>query len=844
MVEVAGQPRMAKGHPNVYWDQEDIEHYKDMLKTSTELQQNLANLKTTMDKRIAQPIDVPPPQKKPDGKWMFPGDYFPATALKGKDTPVFRFKSMMARDSEAVSDLGTIYALTGDEKYAEYARKLLLAYAHCSQWGVSPAYKIHSEIGMTGALLTESFFMMSMARGYDLIYNLPSWTKEERAQLHDDFFFPMALTMLYPGWTGTDTPWYACHRTNRSYFACVSVLAEGYATDDQELINAALYGIHPKGDFSKADQFPPEKPWTAATADDPTYGIMTRFFAPDCIRGGMWIEPSLGYSLYTLSSMIGAAEISWHHNIDLYRHNNAIFKNMFDAPLLLSYPDMTETGMGSGRRSLFEYHAATIYEYGYRRYHDPRYLAIINGNEKGKPGRSLRLSASGNCPPSILYDLDAKQAPPQGPKPSVNWPLVGPGVLRTAPAEGKTLQQSIVLISGPSVSKASPNKLHIELFAFDDILVPSAGIDFPDHNGQPGVWYHSTIAQNTLTVDEKNQEYYYSDPRTKAHAEQVVFAPAENMGLQRSWTDSVYSGVTMDRALFMTANYVADLYGAFSSAPHKYDLAWHIRGDLSSGLKFEPFSFTAPLGEGYDVFTNVRHVSVPTQPWEINFTRDTHVARLQGASAPDAQLIAADGGMFHDVVLLGDSKKEPTAPTILERRETTSTIYGNILDFSDSKDDYVKKVEQAGGLDAGYGVLKVQTAKGTDLCFAAYRLGGYKVEGIETDSMQAFVERDGTKVKAMYLAGGKNLKLPEGSIQRSEPGLAYVETSTKGGYIVGNPSPTNATVTVDLPALAGMKAYHLDAEGKRGDSAGAANATGSYSVELKTNTKVEFVPAS
>ena len=29
-----------------------------------------------------------------------------------------------------VSDLGTVYALTGEEKYAEYARKLLLAYAH------------------------------------------------------------------------------------------------------------------------------------------------------------------------------------------------------------------------------------------------------------------------------------------------------------------------------------------------------------------------------------------------------------------------------------------------------------------------------------------------------------------------------------------------------------------------------------------------------------------------------------------------------------------------------------------------------------------------------------------
>jgi hypothetical protein len=841
-VEVFGQPRMTTGHPNAYWDQEDIDHYKEMLKTSTELQQLLATLKSTMDKRIAEPIDVPPPQKGPDGKWMFPGDYFPATALHGgKDTPIFRFKTMCQRDSEAVSDLGTLYALTGDEKYAEYARKLLLAYAHCSEWGVSPIYNVRSEIGMTGALLGEAFIMMGWARGYDLIYNSPSWTKEDRAQLHDDLFYPLALTVLYPAWPGTDTPWYACHRTNRSFFNCVSVLVAGCATDDQELVNAALYGIHPKGDFSKAGQFPPEKPWTAATADDPTYGLMTRYFAPDCIRGGMWVEPSLGYSLYTLSSMVGAAEILWHHNIDLYRHNNAIFKNMFDAPILFTYPDQTEPGMGSGRRSLFEYHASTIYEYGYRRYHDPRYLAVINGD--AKPERTLRLSASGSCPPSILFDLDSKEAPTPGPKPSVNWPLVGPGVLRTPASDGKGLQQNLVLMSGPSASKSDPDKLNIELFALGDILMPSPGHNFPFHNTIVPKWYLSTVAQNTLSVDGKTQEYYYSNPKTTAHAEQVIFAPADVMGMQRSWTDSVYSGVTMDRAVFMTTDYFADIFGAFSQAPHKYDLAWHIRGDVSSGLKFDPFSFPAPLGDGYDVLTNLRHAAVPDQPWSMTFTRDNHIARLQAAGASDAQVIVGDGGLFHDVVVRGSSPTDPTAPTVLERRETSSTVYGNALDYSDSKDGFVKGVEQEGGLDAGYGLLKVQTVKGTDLCFAAYRPGTYTAGGMETDSQQAFVEMDGAKVQALYLGGGKSLKLPGAEIERDEPGLAYVEQLQNGAYMVGNSSPTDATVTVNIPALAGMKAYYLKATGERGETAGAAKSDGSFSVALKANAKVELVSA-
>ena len=396
-------------------------------------------------------------------------------------------------------------------------------------------------------------------------------------------------------------------------------------------------------------------------------------------------------------------------------------------------------------------------------------------------------------------------------------------------------------MSGASASKSDPDKLHIELFALDDILMPSPGHDFPFHNTIVPKWYLCTLSQNTMLVDEKTQEFYYSNPKTQAHAEQVIFAPATNMGMQRSWTDSVYSGVTLDRAVFMTTDYFADIFGAFSQAPHTYDLAWHIRGDVSSGLKLDPFSFAAPLGEGYDVLTNLRHASVPDQPWSMTFTRDAHLATLHAASAPAAQVIVGEDGLFHDVVVRGSSPTDPTAPTILERRETAATVYGNVLDYSGGKEGFVKGVAQEGGLDAGYALLKVQTARGTDLCFAAYRPGSYKAGGLETDSEQAFVEMDGTKVKAMYLGGGKMLKVPGGSIERHEPGLAYVEPLADGSYIIGNPSPSDATVTVNMPVLAGKKAFHVDAAGKQDETAGAVGADGSFSVVLKANAKVELV---
>ena len=168
----------------------------------------------------------------------------------------------------------------------------------------------------------------------------------------------------------------------------------------------------------------------------------------------------------------------------------------------------------------------------------------------------------------------------------------------------------------------------------------------------------------------------------------------------------------------MTMDYYADIFGVFSQSPHKYDLAWHIRGDVSSTLKFNPLTFPEPVANGYNTLTHLRQALVPDVPWSMTFTRDAHLARLHAAGAPAAQVIVGDGGLFYDkrVRANSGSNNMPTAPTILERRDRTSyTLYGNVLDYSDCKEGFVKGVEQEGGLDVGYGLLKVQTVQGTDL---------------------------------------------------------------------------------------------------------------------------------
>lgn len=877
-VQVSGQPRMTKGHPCTLWDQEDINHYKEMLKTSKELQFQLDDLKAAMDARIATPVDIPAP---PTGK-NFPGDYFPAVADRPNATAPEKLRIYASRDNQAVAHLGILYALTGEEKYADYAKQLLLAYAHASQYNGNPQTNYRNNQGLISQLLEDAQILDGFALGYDLIYNLPSWKPEERAQVHDEWLRPLAMEMVYPGTPEKKgQPSFAAQSNNRGLIGSVSVLWAGYATDDEELVNAGLYGVHPTTDKAINEHmklFPPLQDWTVGTKENPAEGLLTTHFTPTCIPGGMWVEGTPSYAFYALGSMIDAAEMAWHHNLDLYRYNDCILKYMFDFPLLMSYPDLTTPGENDAHResivlcafpnALKNFGAPpNLYEYAYRRYQDPAYLPVINNAEEkaylanptplpsppapgatpppapppGTPPpyseRHLTLTKIGVIPPSLLYDLDpAEGKAASALQPSVNYSLVGYGILRTPTLDGSSTQ-GLILSYGPTASHGHPDKLHIDLYAFNDVLVPTPGVNFPYNNPNIPKWLHTTLAHNTLTVDEKSQEYLGTNPKSTARADQTIFAPASTVGLQRAWTDSVYPGVTMDRSLFLTPNYLADVFGVFSASPHKYDLAYHIRGDATSDLALKPLTFS-PDVNGYNSFTSASASDATDKPWTVTSTRDSNIARLHVAGGASTQAIIGEGGIYVDGT---DPKGRPTAPTIIERREnSTATIYGNALDFTGGKDGFVKDVTQSGSLDAGYGLLKIQTAKGTDLCFAAYRPGNYKAEGLQTDALQALVQMNGSEPETLYLAGGKSLQAGNASITRSEPGLAYVEKTQDGNYIIGNPSSTDATVNVTLPALKGLAAFALDENGKKGAEVAPAAKADSVSLPLKAGAKVLF----
>jgi len=203
-VNVVGQPRATQGHPCTLWDSEDIDHYKKMLETSKELQGQVSALKAAMDKRITEPLGVPEPKLGPDGKKLFLGDQPPFNVPGSESYP--KRNSNLSHDIRA---LGMLYALTGEAKYGDYCKQILLAYATAfPNYGYSPKSgwpSFHSAIDgrLQNQFLEDAGWLIGVGFGYDLIYNLPSWTPQERAMVHDNLFKPIVDDFRFERFKGT-----------------------------------------------------------------------------------------------------------------------------------------------------------------------------------------------------------------------------------------------------------------------------------------------------------------------------------------------------------------------------------------------------------------------------------------------------------------------------------------------------------------------------------------------------------------------------------------------------------------------------------------------------------------
>jgi hypothetical protein len=276
-----------------------------------------------------------------------------------------------------------------------------------------------------------------------------------------------------------------------------------------------------------------------------------------------------------------------------------------------------------------------IYELAYARYREPLYAAFLSRGERRSDF-------------ALWFGVGELPQPQPIRWRSANYPASGYAILARGEGEQATW---LCLKYGPhGGGHGHPDKLNFVLYARGQVLALDPGITrygVPIHGG----WYKTTLAHNTLVVDETNQR--------PAEGKCLSFGAEGGIDFVVADAGDIYDGVRFRRAIaLLNENTIVVIDHVRCDKERLLDVALHLRGqwaDLPKGEKWTP-----PEKDGYRYLTEatIRRVSESVAV-AVNPRSDRRVAVTLIADAP-----------FDLVTTLGvGSHSADRVPMIMVRRQ-------------------------------------------------------------------------------------------------------------------------------------------------------------------------------
>lgn len=478
-----------------------------------------------------------------------------------------------------VRDLGILYQVTGKRQYADRAREIACSYAE--RYASYPLHTIRGEARIGGGkvgpqTLDEAVWLIPMAQGVDLIWHTLS--ESEQNLLTQKLFLPAAREVILPHQMGV-------HNIQCWKNSAVGVV--GLLTEEEELVREAI--------------------------DHPDRGYWTQM-RKGVTADGMWWEGAWGYHFYTLSSLWPLTEAARYCGINLYGEE---LKRMYDAPFRFTMPNFHLPAFNDSSEVNLRAQAPA-YELAYARYSNPLYLALL---------------ASSNRENNFALWFGEESLPK--PRPitwhSANYPTSGYAILAKGRGEKATW---LCLKYGPhGGGHGHPDKLHFELYSDGASLSADPGMaryGVPIH----GDWYRTTIAHNTVVVDEKDQQ--------PAEGKCLQFGNADGVDFVVADAGAIYPGVRFVRAVALLDEHViAVLDRVQCEKEHTIDIALHLQAEwasLPTGSAWHP-----PNLRGYKYLKDatIRRIDTSTSA-TVRRSAQSRLAVTVATLVP-AELIAATG---------------------------------------------------------------------------------------------------------------------------------------------------------------------------------------------------------
>ena len=559
-------------HPNLILTSQGVKDIRAQLGTIPIFDNTLKAVQEEIDVEIALGIETP-----------IPKDY------SGGYTHVRHKRNMIV-----LQKAGVLYQILNDEKYAKYAKDMLMQYEEIYKTlPLHPKTRSYARGKLFWQCLNDSNWLVYVSQAYDCIYNYLS--EEERNKLEKNLFKPFADHI------SIDNPQFYQRVHNHSTWGNAAVGMIGLVMNDQELIDRALYGIKDlkldakekddDGGFLNKDG----KAGFLANIEEP--------FSPD----GYYNEGPY-YQRYAMYPFLVFAE--GLHNVKpelkIFEYKKGVLLKSINALLNLSDADGDFFPLNDGQKGMSYYNDALVtavdisYHFGKQ---DAGLLTIAKKQNK------VLLDDSGLA---VAVGIKNGKAEPFYKK-SINL-SDGPGGKQGGVAILRNQDMELVFkYASQGSSHGHYDKLSYSVYEKGDEVLQDYGLARFVNIEQKGggnylkenkTWAKQTIAHNTVTQNETSHYNGKYEIGSQNHPDLHYFSSAnKNVQVSSAKVSNTYPGTDMQRTVAIIKDkdferpYVLDIMKVVSNKANQYDFPYYFLGQvLNTNFEYTHPKTLKPLG--------------------------------------------------------------------------------------------------------------------------------------------------------------------------------------------------------------------------------------------------------
>jgi Heparinase II/III-like protein/Alginate lyase len=509
------------------------------------------------------------------------------------------------------------WQLTGREKYARRAAKVLLGYAE--RYLEYPYHDAHRTPGskrcsQAGArirpqTLGESELMARcIAPAYDLIGGWPGLAAGQHRAIREKLIRPILENIDKNRMLNNWQSWH-----NAAMFAGGAVLRDANWTD--RAVNSRKYGFYRQMQDMVTDE-------------------------------GMWFENSWAYHFYTLMSMFRLAEAARRAGLDLWKH--PALRRMCEAPLRYQLPggELPRNGDSTpqdvdfsdpGRRPVYEaaWNAYRTDEIADQLPKQPDWFSVMHDRPTG--GRASRKSS--------------KLA-------SVLFPGAGHALLR----RGKTDSAALLTFGTYTGFHSHFDMLNFIYYGRGEQLGIDSGRSISQAYRLPihPDWYKNTLSHNAVVVDGKAQ-----DTKVGASGKLLLYAETPEYAAAAASGDVACRGVKHARLLLLFDTYLLVLDELEARRGRSFDWFYHHAGESVRAPRGAKKVNVARRGAGYEYVKNARSVKLAGEV-KLRFAGEKIDNCMTLAAGGATELVTGDGP-FGSVLI--------RSPLVIARRRGKRAVF-------------------------------------------------------------------------------------------------------------------------------------------------------------------------